>query len=94
VELLSVLVEHPRISLGKSVEVEVTKQPYSLDISATLESTGEILLKLKNPQRQPVTVGDWVWRKPAFQPLKLSRASWEDMAGTGASCQSASSSVS
>jgi len=70
-ELLSVLVEHPRISLGKSVEVEVTKQPYSLDVSATLERTGEILLKLKNPQARPFVVGDWIWRKPAFQPVKL-----------------------
>ena len=70
-QLLPALVEHPGLSLGKSVEVEVTTRPFSLNLSATLEPSGEILLSLKGSQAKPATVGNWSWIKPTFQPLNL-----------------------
>ena len=45
-DLLEVMMAHPCVTLGKADEVEVLPEPLRLPISATLESSGEILLRL------------------------------------------------
>jgi SNF2 family DNA or RNA helicase len=69
--LLSSLVNHPNISLGKSQEVAVTKSPLSIALRGTLEKNGEIVLTLKSNQRAPVLLEDWVWQNNSFQRLEL-----------------------
>jgi superfamily II DNA or RNA helicase len=66
-----VLAEHPNISLGKKVEVRVTKTPFSPGLRATLQPNGEIVLDLKTNQPPPVVVGNWVWQQNAFHPLGI-----------------------
>jgi superfamily II DNA or RNA helicase len=79
--LLPALADHPNITLGKSQEVTVTKQPLNLPLRATLEANGEILLALKNKAVAFVMVGDWVWQKQTFQPLGLPPAAQEVFRG-------------
>ena len=70
-ELLPFLADHPRITLGKSRPLTITKTPLKLPVVATLEPSGEIVLKLKNNARSLVLIGDWVWHEQALQPLGL-----------------------
>ena len=69
--LIPLLVEHERITLGKSSAVRVTRKPLELPLRATLEANGEIVLSLPEKPTALVMVGNWVWRKPTLQPLGL-----------------------
>ena len=71
-ELLPVLAGHPRVTLGKSAVVTVTKSPWVVALKATLEADGEITLALKQPATTPVLIeGRWVFQKQTFQPIAL-----------------------
>ena len=71
-ELLPVLAGHPRVTLGKSAVVTVTKSPWPLALKATLEASGEITLALKQPASAPVLIeGRWVFQQQTFQPIAL-----------------------
>ncbi len=70
-ELLPVLADHPNISLGKKIQVQVSKTHLSPALRAVLQPNGEIVLSLKNSQAPPVTVGNWVWQSNSFHPLGL-----------------------
>lgn len=50
-DLLPVMAEHPRITIGKSQPVRVGREPFRLKLRAALEKSGEIVLALneKNP---------------------------------------------
>ncbi|HWQ92610.1 MAG TPA: SNF2-related protein, partial [Clostridia bacterium] len=69
--LLPVLADHPRLTLGKSTQIQVTRTPAKLPLRATLESNGEILLALKPGAAPLVTVENWVWQNNQFRPLGL-----------------------
>jgi superfamily II DNA or RNA helicase len=69
--LLPALAGHPNITLGKTTAVSVTTTPVKLPLRATLESGGEIVLAPAEKTEPPLRIGDWVWLKPAFQPLGL-----------------------
>ncbi|MFM1767620.1 MAG: hypothetical protein RJA22_149 [Verrucomicrobiota bacterium] len=72
ISLLPALAGHPRVTLGKSAEVGIHKEPFPLPLRATLESNGEISLAVR--ERPPGLVlldGGWAWRNRTLQPLGL-----------------------
>lgn len=69
--LLPALAGHPNITLGKSSEVTITDKPFALPLRATLETSGEITVALKDKPGALVMVGNWVWRNSTLQPLTL-----------------------
>jgi superfamily II DNA or RNA helicase len=74
--LLPTLVDHQNLTLGKNSAVTVTKTPLRLPLRAALEANGEIVLALKD-KTSLLMIGDWVWRRPTFQPLGLPPAAKE-----------------
>ena len=70
--LLPLLAGQENITLGKSSAVTVTRTPLQLPWQATLESSGEILLSLKQKGTTVPMLGDWVWQNNSLQPLGLS----------------------
>jgi superfamily II DNA or RNA helicase len=73
--LLPALVDHPRITLGRNQQVRVSTQPASLPITATLEPTGEIEVRLR-PGSAPQGLlagpdGLWIAGGNQLQPLAL-----------------------
>ncbi len=71
VSFLPILVEHPRITLGKASAVTVTNTLRKLLLRATLEANGEIVLALKERMAPLVRIGDWIWQDHTLQPLEL-----------------------
>ncbi len=69
--LLPTLAAHPRIALGKSSEVVVSKVPFVLPLRATLQANGEIVLALKEKAGGVAMIGDWGWCNSTLQPLAL-----------------------
>ncbi len=75
VTLLPILVEHPRVTLGKSAAVTVSNTPRPVAVKATLESSGEIQLSLKETSSSPALIeGAWIYLQHTLQPLGLSKA--------------------
>jgi superfamily II DNA or RNA helicase len=72
IPLVTLLVGHENITLGKSSAVTIIKTPLQLPLQATLESNGEILLALKEKGAALPMLGDWAWRNNSLQPLGLS----------------------
>jgi len=73
IPLVPLLVGQENITLGKSSAVTISKNPLQLPLQATLESSGEILLSLKQKAAALPLLGDWVWRNNSLQPLGLSQ---------------------
>ena len=69
--LLPWLANHEHITLGKASPVTVTRTPWKLPLSATLEANGEIVLALKENPPALAMAGDWVWQNHSLQPLGL-----------------------
>lgn len=72
--VLARITEHPRITFGRSNSVTVAKEPYRLSLQATLETNGEITLKIRGTELPPVIgsqSGSWVLRGQTIQPLSL-----------------------
>jgi superfamily II DNA or RNA helicase len=69
--LLPALAGHPRITLGKSSEVAVSKTPFVLPMRATLEANGEIVIALKDKTATVAMIGDWIWHDSKLQPMAL-----------------------
>ncbi len=72
--VLSRLVDHPRVSFGRSNAVTVSNNAFPLNLQATLESTGEIVIKVKPGAVAPsqLIVGEketWVLQDQTFQRL-------------------------
>ena len=71
-ELLPALAGHPRVTLGKSTDVVIEKQPWLPALKATLETTGEITLAMKAAGPPPTLLGDaWVFQNQTLQPVAL-----------------------
>jgi hypothetical protein len=74
-ELLPRLVEHPRVTLGKSTPFRVIAQPWIPSLRATLESNGEIEIALSESGSRPLLIeASWIFANQSLQPLGLSRA--------------------
>jgi len=69
--LLPALAEHPNITLGKTANVTVSKDPLKLPLRAVLEANGELVLSLKEKTTTFAIVGDWAFHGQTFQPLGL-----------------------
>src|SRR5215203_6170701 len=73
-ELLPVLTEHPRITLGKAAALSVKSEPWLPPLRATLESNGEITLATNGSLRGPVLIDvSWIFANNTLQPLGLAR---------------------
>jgi hypothetical protein len=72
--VLPSFVGHPRITLGKSNQVSVSKSPFTPPLRATLQANGEITLALKQAPTGMTTIGDWVWSNSTIQPFALPAA--------------------
>jgi superfamily II DNA or RNA helicase len=71
-ELLPDLIDHPRLTLGKSTAVRVDREPVALPLQATLEPNGEIVVSCAAGASWPLAVGrDWAWHERGFRPMGL-----------------------
>jgi superfamily II DNA or RNA helicase len=76
--LLSRLTEHPRVTFGRSTDAKILADPFRLSLGATLEESGEIILKLKSSSATiPRIIGGestgWILHGQTIQPLSLPR---------------------
>ena len=75
IPLLPLLAGHPRVTLGRSTAVEISKAPLFPPLNATLEANGEIVVSLRGRFTAPAMLGEeWIWRSPQLQPLGLPAA--------------------
>lgn len=75
--VLARLVEHPRVSLGKSQPVTITASPWRTPLRASLKPSGEILINLESAGEMPSVVRgetSWVFREQTFQPIGIPKA--------------------
>jgi superfamily II DNA or RNA helicase len=70
-EVLATLAGHPRVTLGKAQEVEILSEPVRLVIHATLEPSGEIVLRRNGPAPKSIIGGAWIFENNVFQPVGL-----------------------
>ncbi|MEW6159858.1 MAG: SNF2-related protein [Verrucomicrobiota bacterium] len=71
--LLETLVDHPRITLGKSQEISVIKAPWRVPVQARLEKSGEIWLALGGHglAQQQISGTNWIFAANSIQQLSL-----------------------
>ena len=74
--VLSKLIEHPRVTFGRSTNVSVSKTPFRLTLQANLEPNGEIVLKVKSTHQAPPQLiagknETWILNGTSIQPLSL-----------------------
>src|SRR5260221_7808565 len=73
--LLPSLVGHPRVTLGKSVTINIQKDSWMPALKAVLNPTGEIEVSLKESDPAPVLIGGvWIFRGRTLQPLGVSES--------------------
>jgi superfamily II DNA or RNA helicase len=74
VSLLEVLVEHPRVTLGRNQPVTIRREPWRAPLCATLQPGGEIVLESRPLARKPVLIAGeppWVMDGVEFRTLGL-----------------------
>ena len=70
--LLALLVNHPRVTLGKSTPLTIDSAPWVPAIEAELQDSGEIRVKLHGQTAAPQRIGEgWIYQDRAIQPLGL-----------------------
>ncbi len=72
--LLSLLIEHPRVTLGKSIPATVAREGWRVPVKATLESSGRITLRPATTSSFPsllVAERVWCFAGATFRPLSL-----------------------
>ncbi len=81
--LLPRLVGHPRLTLGRNQPLNVVAAPLRLIVRATLETNGEITLRLPGPAPAMLTTGDTAWalRGDTLAPIGLPPACHELLRG-------------
>ena len=82
-ELLPALAEHPRVTLGKTTPLRVTREPWSPLLRAELQANGEILLTTRRqdgkatgglPSNPPALLeGEWAFVNHTLQPVALAK---------------------
>ncbi|MGI8966636.1 MAG: SNF2-related protein, partial [Limisphaerales bacterium] len=71
-ELLPLLIEHPRLSIGKTKPISVAKNSWSPPLIATLEANGEIQLALKTKADLPTLMeNEWIFQNGTWQRFSL-----------------------
>lgn len=84
-QILSALVEHPRVTLGKNEPLGVTREPVRLKLNARLESNGEIVLTLRERLESAAIIAGnsstWLFASGGFQPIFLPSAAKTLLAG-------------
>src|SRR5688572_6363216 len=76
VPLLALLADHPRVTLGKSMPLKITREPLAVPVKATLLPSGEIEVKADTLKRELQRIGDdWVFENNSLQPLGLAAKS-------------------
>jgi superfamily II DNA or RNA helicase len=86
-ELLPLLAEHPRATLGKATPMRITRESWSLPLRARLEANGEIVLEKGDKggvAQSPFTLlpdTGWVFHQHTLQPLALSGPALEVLKG-------------
>ena len=76
--LLTLLIGHPRVTLGKSNEVEISQEPWPLALVARLEVDGQLTLSRNDKGHLPPVLSaeggaSWVFIHQRFAPLRLGR---------------------
>jgi superfamily II DNA or RNA helicase len=73
--LLGTLVEHPRITAGKTSRLEVSNKPWKLPLHAHLEVSGEIGVKISGAM-PPCIIGAqaWCFSNNTFRPIQLPKS--------------------
>lgn len=74
-EVFSKLIEHPRVTLGKSQKLSLSPDLWRVKLSACLDAKGEILIqKVSEPKPMLLIEGErsWVFDASVFHPLSLS----------------------
>ena len=76
VEFLPALAGHPRVTLGKTTPLSVTREPWTPPLRAMLEANGEIILSASGSGvvQQPALFDGWVFQKNTLQPLGLAKS--------------------
>jgi superfamily II DNA or RNA helicase len=72
--LLTFMVGHPRVTLGKAQPLRVEEAPWRVPVRATLEASGEIRLEPRSSASASAVVSgkpSWAFRDGALQPIKL-----------------------
>ncbi|MGV3773542.1 MAG: DEAD/DEAH box helicase, partial [Verrucomicrobiales bacterium] len=83
-KLLNALKGHPRLSLGKTHDLEVEKDPMKLHVEARLEPAGEITLRLRTtltPQLLIPGEVSWIFKQETFCPIVLPKAAKDLLRG-------------
>jgi SNF2 family DNA or RNA helicase len=72
--LLPALVDHPRVTLGKTQKITIKAEPWRFSLSALLQPSGEIVIQRAGKTADfQLIEGEkpWVFHKETFQPLGL-----------------------
>ena len=77
--LLPLLAGHPRVTLGRSTPVEVTRDPWPLTLVVRLDPDGQLTLSRRGKEPLPALVqgegeATWGFHQAKFAPLPLPRA--------------------
>ncbi len=72
-QALSILVGHPRVTLGKAQELEISEEELAVNIRASLEDNGEIVLRpaAALPSGLIRATKTWIFKEAKLQPLGL-----------------------
>jgi superfamily II DNA or RNA helicase len=79
-ELLPSLIDHPRMSLGRSTEVRVASEALAIPLRAELQANGEIVVGLATKITPPVRVdssSNWTYQQNRFQRLSIPSGWWD-----------------
>ena len=68
-DLLSLMIEHPRVTLGKSTPITISREPWVASVTATLEPSGEIQVTARGEAPSAIIENAWVFQRARFQPL-------------------------
>ena len=71
--LLPHLLDHPRVTLGKTHAIEISSLPWRPSLEATLEPSGQIQLRLAQPKPTGLLAGNpaWLFDQQALRPVDL-----------------------
>ncbi len=82
-EMLALLRDHPRVSLGKTTQLTVSSAPWVPSLAAELLKTGEIELKLIANTARPVFIAEqWIFQNHTFQCSVLPKQYHQIFQGT------------
>jgi SNF2 family DNA or RNA helicase len=85
VKILRATIDHPRVTLGKSQSLQVSGESMRLKLRATIETNGEITLKLEESLRADTVIRaaneTWILQQNTFRPIFLPSAAKDLLTG-------------